>query len=368
MKHGRTAALTLITLLAGANLAVSACCVVAPAQLSNTIGFASKTTWHGKRIHILGYQNCAKNISDQANAMLLPIPCLPGSMSQANIVDVSAAPHFMEQMDQAVKFPLLDPVTLYIVIPSAAVVFLLALWLGFSKRFCCLTALLLSVVTLVVGVFVFSLGGISKPYGALVFNHDIYTIVLANDGSQLSAALNRVQPDRRPRINHRIFEAYTRWYKGWTFALCCFNNKEALGSKPLVWWYEPAYRHLLFFPALDAHDGRVPDLAAEVQVDHSVSIATDVPHYSGPWIQLNYTKGATRKDIPTNEKRSPALFDLLPDSIMGKEFNGGMQQGDFVFLIDDLRNGKYQPIRTLPPGAGGTSDIWSPSSIDGVST
>lgn len=46
MKHGRTAALTLITLLAGANFAVSACCVVAPAQLSNTIGFASETTWH----------------------------------------------------------------------------------------------------------------------------------------------------------------------------------------------------------------------------------------------------------------------------------------------------------------------------------
>ena len=228
--------------------------------------------------------------------MLLPIPAVSGSMTQSNIVDTTSAPHFLEDMEKTKPVPR-----------------------SVSK------------------------GPVSQGIIA-IFNHDIYTIVLANDASAIPAALKQVPEDRRPAMNPEIFEAYGKWYKGWTFALCCFNNKEAQKAKPMLWWYEPNDPKHLFFPALDAHTGQAPVMNTMVDVDHTLFFSTlalkDAP-------QVQYS----------DRNIDPKLKELLPPKVMLNEYNGKMKQGDFRINVADLNKDKMEVMRTIPLGNGNFKDI-----------
>lgn len=234
-----------------------ACCSLAPASFRETKGLAAEVLKDGHIVHLLGYQNSVVNgemripqlipvsglrkadgsfkpyvnavtksrkavtpPSSSGNAMILPIPAMTGSMSEKNIIDTSSCPNFLDDLDRVVVPPL--P-------PNYPI----------SRSH--------------------SYSPAAKPV-PVIFDHDIYTIVLSQDTEQIPKVLQHVKPERRPNLNPDIFTAYKKWYPGWTFALCCFSNKEEAKAKPMLWWYIPRNPDKLFFPALDAHNGAPPEV------------------------------------------------------------------------------------------------------------
>lgn len=267
-----------------------ACCSLAPADFHGTRGLAAEVEVKGQKVHLMGYQNTAQNKADSANAMFLPIPARKGSMTEKNLLDVSSCPHFLEDIANAQDR---------------------GRTLSFQSA--------------------------EGPNQVQVFDHGLYTVVLAQDAKDIPNALNRVKPERRPQMAPAIFEAYSKWYPGWTFALCCFNSREATQGEPMLWWYEPLNPEQLFFPALDAHSGQPPDLRAKVQVEHDLAVSTD-----------DMEKGIK---VRYREEIGPNLAAYLPKRVLSHHLEGSQPNGDFVFDLNSVRDGKYLPKRALPPGA-----------------
>lgn len=185
----------------------------------------------------------------------------------------------------------------------------------------------------------------SKSIEVRIINFDVYTIVIAKNAGAMRKALasDAVPADRRPALNADMIKAYTKWYPGWAIAVCCFNNADAKEAKPLLFSYEPSKQANpddFFVPTLDAHDGKVPNLTARVDVDHTVFVAT--------------------KDMASNRATTvyyrdsgvaPGIAELLPKAVMGKVLRGDMINGDIIFRRSDLAAGKFNGLRALPPGA-----------------
>lgn len=175
-------------------------------------------------------------------------------------------------------------------------------------------------------------GGMLRTFGAIaksavqVFEHGIYTVVLAPDARDIPAALSRVAANKRPEISKEICEFYANRYPGWPIALCCFDNKDARKADPLLVWYRPMTDKALIAPGLDCHTGGLPDLRAEVGVDHSVYFASD----------------SMRGGHDVTYSHNPLMADLghfLPRRVVGLKFNGRMKNGDFVMTRRHLEEG-----------------------------
>jgi hypothetical protein len=295
-------AATLLFLFLLPSLCVWSCCSLAPAHFSDTFGLAAELTYKGKPVHVLAYQNNVQNLASQeagGNAMFLPIPAKPGTMTEKNLVYLPEnAQSFLREAEAALP-------------PGPQ---------GMETR----------------GGDAFFAGDSETVSQFKVFDHGSYTVVLANSAAVIPAALEQVPKQKRPRLNSQIFSSYDRWYKGWTFALCCFNNKDLKSAEPLVWYYEPINKDELFFPALDAHDGSPPALLSMVDVNHTLFFGSD---------QL---EGTPRFPI----RLSKSLIGLpLPEMVMGQQFNMSMPQGDFVVNVSDARKGRLIIRRELPPAA-----------------
>src|SRR5687767_6941497 len=95
------------------------CVSLHPAQFSRTKGLAAKARRGRKTIHLLGDQNTVSNAGGSAasadfgwqregnapatgNAMLLPIPAKPGTMTEKNVLDTSSCPNFLKDMERAI--------------------------------------------------------------------------------------------------------------------------------------------------------------------------------------------------------------------------------------------------------------------------
>lgn len=187
--------------------------------------------------------------------------------------------------------------------------------------------------------------GADSAKSVRIIEFDVYTIVIAKNAKELAKAIksDAVSADRRPALNDDIIKAYTKWYPNWAIAVCCFNNTDAKRAKPLLFSYEPTKQDdpdYLFVPSLDAHDGKVPDLNASVDVDHTIFVATSdmsdnhgmTVFYSDPTIALG-------------------VAELLPRKVTGKVVSGSYRNGDVVFKRSDLKQGVVRGLRALPPGA-----------------
>lgn len=267
-----------------------ACCSLAPADFHGTRGLAAEVEVKGQKVHLMGYQNTAQNKADSPNAMFLPIPARKGSMTEKNMLDVSSCPHIMEDIANARDH---------------------GRSLGFKSP--------------------------TESNQVQVFDRGLYTVVLAQNAKDIPNALTRVKPERRPQLAPAIFEAYSKWYPGWTFALCCFNSREATQGEPMLWWYEPLNPKQLFFPALDAHSGEPPDLSARVQVEHDLAVS--VADMDGGIV------------VKYRDAVAPEVAAYLPKRVLGRHLGSWQPNGDFVFDLNSVRDGKYLPQRALPPGA-----------------
>lgn len=289
---------------------VEACCSLWPARFSDTRGYVAEAMMKGQRVHLLGYSNRAKNLAikggkTRGNAMFLPIPAVPGTMSEQNLLDMSKAKNVLKDME-----------------------------LSLNKN------------------WQWQRRGDTKALFTLspevqVFEHGVYTIVLAQRPSAIPLALSRVPERKRPMLNPKIFEAYEKWYPKWTFALCCFDNKDSKDAEPMLWWYQSMFPQVLFFPALDCHTGAVPDLKATVDVDHFLAA-------SSPELDLLRNSKEDPDELGkvfyTDSAIPPAVKQLLPKNVIGTTMKGDFEQGDFLVNVNDVREGAFIVRRVLPPG------------------
>src|SRR5262249_28754470 len=140
-------------------------------------------------------QNLLTRNGTTGNAMILPFPAVPGTMTQANVVATDECPNILKDLAEAVR------------------------WQDNGQP-----------------------RGLSAAITAdsvAVCDTGISTVVLAQDARDIPAALKRVPSANRPALNPPIFDAYAAWYPGWTVALCCFDNAETADATPMLWWYRP---------------------------------------------------------------------------------------------------------------------------------
>ena len=303
------------------------CCSVSPnikVRFSDTILYGAEIVNSlGKNVHVLGYQNTAQNnvssfaalpnsfwkkfkstfsssAKAKGNAMILPFPAVPHTMSKENVLDTGNCPKVLKDIAEAVK-PL----------PPKGLLFPQSRSFGAQSL-----------------VQIFEAAG-------------IYTVVLAQDARAIPDALDQVPAEKRPQLNPELFDAYAKWYPDWTIALCCFNNEELKEALPMIWWYEPLNPEQLFLPALDCHTGNLPNLQASVLVDHTVAVGSSL-------VENDY-QGSYQRVFYSNSNISNDLKPYFLSQVIGTEIKEKMPNGDFVCQIDEVRKGIWNPLRTLPP-------------------
>jgi hypothetical protein len=270
------------------------CCTFFESKLSDTILYAAESELEGRRVHVMAYQNRAKNLAKGPNAMLLPIPAAK-PLTPDNMLDTRLfkriLSHYVTKYEAAIPRPQA---------------------FGIGKDML-----------------------LSTPAKAEVFERGSFTVVLAQDARLIPAALARVPEHRRPAPNRAIFSAYAKHYPGWHMALCCYDG--AIEAEPMVFWYEPLFPKRLFAPALDAHDGNPPDLNRRVHRDHYVFFAA---------------KQAKRGILVDKERLVNTIplphQPLFVDHFAGAHLTGTYPNGDFWLDVQDL-NQEVLGFETLPP-------------------
>ncbi|MFE1879604.1 hypothetical protein [Streptomyces diastatochromogenes] len=270
------------------------CISTAEAAFSGTILYCGRQhhPLHGL-IHVMGYQNTAVNLSDGPNAMLLHLPTR--QLTPEQFVSAGRTGDVLHRMVAAVEtVPAEDDGIVWMC---------------------------------------------GDPQHVQVFDHDVYTVLLAADPTLIPAALSQVPPHRRPDINPDLLRFYADHFPDHTIAVCCFDNADAQHAKPLLVWYPPHDPDRLVLPALDSHTGEVPDLDAAVAVDHWVLLSTD--QASSGW--------GVPVDYPRNMRHSLRAF--LPDTVVGRYYGQGrtLLNGDFAIGHDDLLTGDLDRIKRLQP-------------------
>jgi hypothetical protein len=242
-------------------------------------------------IHLLGYQNTAVNLATGPNAMLLHLPAL--TMTAEHFLPVGRDGDILDRMLAAIA-------------PAPASADIDIDWM-------------------------------TQDAAVKVFEHDIYTVLLAIDPTLISSALDQVPKRKRPPLDPDLLAFYARQYPEHMIAVCCFDNADAQRAKPLLMWYPPIEPDLLVVPALDCHTGAPPELDSPVSVDHWVLFGTDE---GGPdW-------GSPVTYAPTMRAK---LRRFLPDSVVGDYFQGEFVNGDFAIDHADLLAQRYDRIRRIQP-------------------
>ncbi|MEV4759225.1 hypothetical protein AB0J86_29580 [Micromonospora sp. NPDC049559] len=259
--------------------------------------FSGTVLYGGRRRHprygpieVLGYQNTATNRATGPNAMLLHLPAR--RLDQRHFVPVGPHAGVLTSMLDAVRpLPVNDGID----------------WMG-------------------------------EPDEVEVFEHDVYTVVLAADPTLITDALSRVPRHKRPRVDPALLAFYREAFPGHAFAFCCFDNARAERAKPLLIWYEPVDPERIVLPALDCHTGAVPDLDAWVSPDHWLLFGSDDadPEWGEP---VEYAP-----DL------DPELGAFLPDRVMGVAYRGtALPNGDFAIGHADLLRGELARVTRLVP-------------------
>lgn len=269
---------------------------MAPAQFSGTTLYVGRRHHpeHGL-VHVLGYQNTAVNLAAGPNAMLLHLPAR--SLTSENFLPVDEGQAgVLRRMVEAVRD-----------VPR-----------GLAAP-----------------------GGMAFGAGApvQVFEHDVYTVLLADDPTLLPDALAQVPQRKRPRLDRALMDFYAQAYPEHPVAVCCFDNADARRAKPLLLRYTPHDPDLLVAPALDCHTGGVPEPGAPVDVDHWVIFGTD--EAPADWgSPVTYAPGMGRE-----------LFRCLPERVMGRRYghHGPLPNGDFAISHQALLAGDLTEVRRVRP-------------------
>lgn len=255
-----------------------------PADFKNTKGYIGEARLKDLGlVHVLGYQNQVQNKSTGPNAMILHFPSKE-AMGKKNVIELgdegaNLLNHYCNQFSSS-----------------------------------------------------FSRGTKSvASNGVEIFKTGIYTVVISDKPTLINSALSAIPKKIRPSIHPELMAWYEKVYPGYSIALCCFDNKELVSANPLFWWYKPINEDELFFPAIDAHEGGVPDLSKKVTIDHVLTCS--VIDFSCP--EKTTDVAHLKSSLPTETHK------FLPDTIMGKAYQNldSQMNGDFIIPKSRLREG-----------------------------
>lgn len=250
-----------------------------PSVMSNTKLYVGRAEHLGKNVHVLAYQNTAE--SDVPNCMILPFPAKE-PMGPANIIDTSKFDKFLDEIVESTREVLKG-----VYLNSKR------LTLGFDDDL------------------------------AQVFNSGSYAVVLASNPDQIVPALERVEEVKRPKITKEFMDKLGELYPEHQFAVCCWKGN--IKPEPLLWWYEPTNPEVLFYPAMDAHDGNPPDLDKKVVVDTNLVTGTrEKPSKSAYYSKVYYSQDISE------------IRHLLPDYARGTKVWNLLPNGDFTMKQDGI--------------------------------
>lgn len=247
---------------------------------------------HGP-IFVLGYQNTAQTIYPGANAMLIHLPTK--NLDASNLIDMTGARGVFKDMKNAV--------------------FGREMARSFGMR-----------------------GAVAKG-GFQVVEHDIYTVVIADNARVIPEALKTItDPRKQVVVSQDMIEFYARHYKDHVMTLWLFNNRDAKEAAPVFIWYKSFHPDFFMLPGVDAHSGRRPNLSELVKVDHHVYLGSDTRH-SYAWKAVDYE--------PYIDEGARAY---LPEFVTGERFLGQLKNGDFVAPeLAILESGTEALMRYTPP-------------------
>lgn len=315
----------------------------APARISNTVLYAAEAAPlpedGGKIFHVLGVQNTVQNLArarakrpgrsednwdwesphpapssrtaeTNGNAIILPIPAKHGTMGAHSIIDASLVPSALRDIALAAE-----------------------------KTEASRDAARDQDVRR------------TRAFAAGVADGDVYTVLIvhavqraAEDSGFLRDLLREVPAERRPPLQTKLFAEHAKWYPQWPLAVCCFSNEIEMETMPIVLRYEPLKPELLFAPGLVGYDGGAPDWKETARLDHTVAFATQEMRRGVP---VEYRDRALVSRGAAYER----IRSLFEGFVIGKKYDGDAQNGDFVARVSDVREGKVDIKRLLPPGA-----------------
>lgn len=233
-----------------------------------------------------------------ANAMLLAIPAMPGTLSEASLVPMSKFSHIMEDYATAVKPPVNRAQN--------------DTWSSANLEL--------------------------APVVIKGFDEGVYDVVIAHSARSIADVLPQVDKAKRPEPNPELYRQLDAIYPGFTFLLFCFtaSSMQSAGCAMVSYRPFPQYEHMLFLPALDGHLGRISQ--QEVSVDHTVVLASQ-------WMNANAPE--VKRVVFTDDGTDGVPFFF--DKVIGRTMKRYVPQGDFIFNIQDLRAGQLRTYRQTPP-------------------
>jgi hypothetical protein len=200
--------------------------------MSNTLIYSGLGKDNGSKVHVLGYENTVRSLSGGPNCMLLHFPTqrmlTPDNLIKVEVhqrgilkdISDTFTPHTRGSITKGLNMRSMDK--------------------GGDNEF-------------------------------IMFCHDIYTIITCRNVDAIMEAIKLLPDDLTPSINPTLLAFYKKNFPNWSFALCCFNNRDLKKSSPLFWKYEPIDYNVLFAPTLDSHTGREPDLSKLTEMDHAIT-------------------------------------------------------------------------------------------------
>ncbi len=172
-----------------------------------------------------------------------------------------------------------------------------------------------------------------------VVKTELHEILLVQHPLDALEQINQISEVNRPLLDRRKLQQLAIWYPDWSLAVACFSHKEIRQHSFAV--IGPTKDpNIIFQAAIQQNDGTPPDLA-RVILDEQSYLAGSCLASAGEPVEY---RGSC---IAASE-----LKDVLPPFVVGERSQRLMtHQGDMVALIEDVRNGIWQPQRLLPPGA-----------------
>ncbi len=187
--------------------------------------------------HFIAYSNSVKNESGKPNAMILPIP---GETTQSLFHNTENYKNFLDDIIEKAEW---DE------------------WCGMRSR-----------------------GFLSKGLSVERFKLGIYDIVLTKNFDDVKKAIAEFPEEKRPEISEELQSFFQEKYAGWSFAVCFFDTNETSSSQPIAFEYKPfGGGRFIYFPTMDAHDGKAPKVGGMVPVDH-----TFIYEHTGPMTRKYY--------------------------------------------------------------------------------
>lgn len=180
-------------------------------------------------------------------------------------------------------------------------------------------------------------GLISGDSGRMAFlQSDVYDVVFAENAASIAEVLERIDVEKRPDVDSRVFKRLEQWYRC-PLALCCFKSSQQAETKPIGIAFKPIDPDQIVVYTLEAFDGYPPNPFKTVDLDHTIFVGS----YRTP---EEYTSFVPYRDsIP---------YDLKPyllDRVLGMPINNTqMYNGDIVFDAAAVRAGCFNGLRALP--------------------